>query len=175
MPLRGNCAARADEPLLAAAAADDPFSTALVPFRNPFSTALVPFSTALEPFASGPATATNVFEEHFDEFSEWWLNVMEDLHQRPGLFALGNEPHGREDVLALMDAAEQLAVFDRAQRLQLAGVEDGTAAQNKMVTRAREIFSRNPAESAKRLSDVHDRWLDIFGKAHQQAEDYVEW
>ena len=99
---------------------------------------------------------------------------MEDLHQRPGgLFALGNEPHGREDVLALMDAAEQpprqqqtqLAVFDRAQRLQLAGVEDGTAAQNKMVTRAREIFSRNPAESAKRLSDVHDRWLDIFGKA----------
>ena len=51
------------------------------------------------------------------------------------------------------------------QRLQLAGVEDGTAAQNKMVTRAREIFSRNPAESAKRLSDVHDRWLDIFGKA----------
>ena len=91
---------------------------------------------------------------------------MEDLHQRPGgLFALGNEPHGREDVLALMDASEQLAVFDRAQRLQLAGVEDGTAAQNKMVTRAREIFSRNPAESAKRLSDVHDRWLDIFGKA----------
>ena len=83
--------------------------------------------------------------------------MMEDLHQRPGgLFALGKEPHGREHVLALTVAAErpprqqqtQLAVFDSAQRMQLAGIEDGTAAQRKMATRAREIFSRNPAESA---------------------------